>query len=340
MYLKRRRETDGNHYLISESYSGGDAWRHRELKDLGPDPGDWIEYPGGNSFHLREGLEEELRDLGARFTDNDLESLFIPFLDPRIRRIVEQFQRTDPSKKPWKAYSREELYHRQQALHDFDKRRIHYLRCGRVDIGDLDARPWPFLNVLIDKSRDEIEHMLEEMERELPPWEVRPYLYTALDCRTHFRHLITRNRPGALDPERVDEAFLEDLCRLNRDERFFLGVDDHGPDILHDYLVRYAVLYFDHDYDRGIPWQEYVEDFINKHRFYSPPIRSSGFDEAEKAAFSRLGIDPDTFRSMDRRKLTRIYRRQAMESHPDRGGDKDDFVELKEAYERLLRRKS
>lgn len=340
MYLKRHRERGRDHYLISESYAGGDVWRHRELKDLGPDPGEWIEYPGGNSFHLREGLEEELRDLGARFTDNDLESLFIPFLDPRIRRIVEQFQRTDLSKKHWKAYTRQELYSRQQALHDFDKRRIHYLRCGRVDTGNLDARPWPFLNVLIDKSRDEIEHTLEEMERELPPWEVRPYLYTALHCHTHFRHLITRNRPEALDPERVDEAFLEDLCRLNLDDRFFAGVDDHRHNTLHAYLVRYAVLYFDHDYDRGIPWQEYVEDFIHKHRFYTPPTRASGFDDAEKAAFRRLGIDQEAFRSMDRRKLTRIYRLQAMESHPDRGGDKEDFVELKEAYERLLRRKS
>ncbi|MFO7786083.1 MAG: hypothetical protein ACQET7_09845 [Thermodesulfobacteriota bacterium] len=339
MYLKRRWKKGRSHYLISESYAGGDVWRHRELKDLGPDPGEWIEYPGGNSFHLREGLEQELRDLGANFTDDDLESLFLPFLDPRIRRIVEQFQRTDPSKKPWKAYTREELYNRQQALHDFDKRRIHYLRCGRVDIGNLDARPWPFLNVLIDKSRDEIEHTLEGMERELPPWEVRPYLYTALCCQTRFSHLVTRNRPEALDPEKLDEAFLEDLCRLNRDERFFAGIDDHRPHILHAYLSRYASLYFDHDYDRSIPWQESVEDFIQRHRSYSPPRAVSRFDEAEKTACRRLGIDSDEFHEMDRRKLTRIYHLRAMESHPDRGGGNKEFVALKEAYERLLRRK-
>ncbi len=340
MYLKRRLKNGRNHYVISESYADGRAWRHRELKDLGTDPGGWIEYPGGNSFHLREGLEEELRDLGANFTDEDLESVFLPFLDPSIRRIVEQFQRTDPGRKPWKAYKREQLFQRQQALHDFDKRRIHYLRCGRVDIGNLDARPWPFLNVLLDKSRDEIENLLQEMERELPPWEVRPYLYTALHCQTHFSHLITRNRPEALDPARVDEAFLEDIRRLNRDKSFFRGVDDHSPETLHPYLSRYVVLYYGHEYDRGIPWREYVDDFIQKHRFYSPPVHASKFDDAEKAACRRLGIDPDEFRGMSRRNLTKVYRMRAMKAHPDRGGEKEEFVDLKNAYERLLRRKS
>ncbi|MCF8062683.1 MAG: hypothetical protein K9M82_09225 [Deltaproteobacteria bacterium] len=340
MYLKCACRRGRNHYLICESYAAGELWRHRVLKDLGPDPGAWIDYPGGNSFHVREGLEEELRDLGGDVSDDALEALFLPFLDPRIRRIVEQFQRYDPSKKPWKAYSRDELFRRQQSLHDFDKRRLHYLRCGRVDIGNLDARPWPFLNVLIDKSRDEIEAVLEEMERELPPWEIRPYLYTALRCQTRFSHLMTRNQPEALDPERVDAVFLEDLCRLNRDPRFFLGVEDHLPNDLHAYLVRYAILYFDSEFERSAPGRGYVEDFIRKHRFYAPPRRSGGFDEAEKAACRRLGIKPEKLRGMSRRELTRRYRRLAMECHPDRGGESEAFVKLQASYERLLRRTS
>ncbi len=340
MYLKQDRRKGRNHYLICESYAAGELWRHRVLKDLGPDPGAWIEYPGGNSFHVREGLEEELHGLGGDVSDDALEALFLPFIDPRIRRIVEQFQRYDPSKKPWKAYSRDELFRRQQSLHDFDKRRLHYLRCGRVDIGNLDARPWPFLNVLIDKSRDEIEAILEEMERELPPWEVRPYLYTALRCQTRFSHLMTRNRPEALDPERMDEVFVEDLCRLNRDQGFFTGVDHHQPEVLHPYLVRYAVLYFDHDFDQGIPWREYVADFIRKHRSYARPVRKQGLDEAEKAACRRLGIEPEKLRNMSRRELTRRYRSLAMECHPDRGGESEAFVKLQASYQRLLQRTS
>jgi len=340
MYLKRRNEKGGIRFIICESYDAEGIWLHRELVDLGPSPADWIEYPGGNAFYLREGLEEDLRARGAAFTSEDLEALFMPFLDPEIRRIVEAFDRPDPSKKPWKKHSREELFRRQKALHEFDKRRIHYLRCGRVGIGDLDTRPWPFLNVLIDKSRDEIEHLLEEMERELPPWERRPYLYTALRLQTHFRHLMTRYRPDALDPSKVDEAFVDDLCRLNRDARFFSGVDPYHPDTLHGYLVRYLILYFDSGLEHGAPGRDYVNDFVRKHSFSFSHPQGSGLSDTEQRACLRLGIDPDAFRGMDRRELTRVYRLRAKESHPDRGGEAKAFMKIRRAYERLLRRTS
>jgi hypothetical protein len=318
-------------YELCESYLKNGTWYHRPLINLGPDPRAWVEYPGGNSFYVREDLEETLLDIGADFTDRELESLFLPYVDPRIRRIVEQFQRADPVRKPWKAYSRDELFQRQQALHEFDKRRIHYLRCGRVDIGNLNARPWPFLNVLLNKSRDEIEQVLEDMERELPPWETRPYLYTALRCQDQFQHLLTRNRPEALDPDRVDDVFVQNVCRLNLDGSFFSGVPGHDPDRLHDYLVRYIILYFDQP--RQGPWREYVEDFIWKSQI-------PAFSGNEKEACRLLGIDPEAFHDMDRRNLTRAYRAKAKEAHPDRGGENETFVRVQAAYELLLQRKN
>jgi len=340
MYLKRRHERGGTRFTLCESYEAGGDWRHRELMDLGPNPEVWIEYPGGNAFYIREDLEDALRERGAVFAGDDLEALFLPFLNPGIRRIVEAFERPTRSGKPWKRLSRAELFRRQKALHDFDKYRLHYLRCGRVDIGNLESRPWPFLNVLLDKSRDEIEHLLEEMERELPPWERRPYLYTALRLETRFRHRLTRHHPDSLDPLKVDEAFVDDLCRLNRDARFFTGVDGHDPDTLHAYLVRYLILYFDSEFERGAPERDYVEDFIRKHRFSASRSRGTGFSEAEKRACRRLGIDPLLFRDMDRRALTRVYRVRAKECHPDRGGEPESFVKVQAAYERLLRLKS
>jgi hypothetical protein len=244
---------------------------------------------------------------------------------------VERFQRTDPVRKTYKSYSREELFRRQQALHDFDKRRIHYLRFGRVEIGNLDTRPWPFLNVLLDKSRDEIEQVLEDMERVLSPWETRPYLYTALRCQSEFGHLLTRNRPDALDPERVDEVFVQKLCDVNADASFFPGVGNHDPDRLHDYLVRYLILYFDQPVQG--PWREYVEDFIRKSRPFP-------FNGEVKEACRLLGIEPGAFHAMDRRKLTRVYRAKAKEAHPDRGGKNEAFVRVRAAYELLLKRKA
>ncbi|HDR15265.1 MAG TPA: J domain-containing protein [Desulfobacteraceae bacterium] len=331
MYLRKNHHQGTLRYELRESYLEDGIYRHRRLMDLGPDPRAWIEYGGGNSFYVHKELEEALVDLGADFTDRELESIFLPYVDPRIRRIVERFQRTDPVRKPYKSYPREELFQRQQALHDFDKRRIHYLRFGRVDIGNLDSRPWPFLNVLLNKSRDEIEQILEDMERELSPWETRPYLYTALHCQSRFAHLLTRNSPEALDPEKVDDVFVQKLCHLNADPSFFSGVHNHDPDRLHDYLVRYLILYFDQPVQG--PSREYVEDFIWK-------SASSILSEDVKEACSRLGINPDAFHAMDRRKLTRMYRARAKKAHPDHGGENETFVRVRAAYELLLQRKA
>jgi hypothetical protein len=307
--------------------------------DLGPDPEEYIEYGGRNSFYFKEVLEETLLAKGARYSDDELEALFKPFLAPDIRRIVEMFQKRDRHPSKWRACTEEVLLRCQNQLHSFDKRRLHYLRFGRVDIGNLEGRPWKFLNILLEKSRDEIEHTLQAMEQELPPHEIRPYLYTALELQTHFRHLLIRNQPVALDPEKVDHFFLEDLCRLNRDEKFFRGVSHADRSFLHPYLVRYLVLYFDHVFDARSVWDGYVEDFMWRHQFYRTPRSAGRISTTEQEACRCLGICPEDFRDMDRHALTRCFRQRAKETHPDTGGDEVAFVEIREAYECLMRRK-
>jgi hypothetical protein len=306
---------------------------------LGADPGAFIVYPGGNSFYLKEVLEETLRQKKATFTSDELERIFRPFLDHRIRRIVERFDSRKSTQYRWKNCSPQDLLKRHQELHPFDKRRLHYLRCGRVNMGNLDDRPWKFLNVLLEKSRDEIEHVLEEMEWELPPYEIRSYLYAALELQTHFRHLLIRHQPGVLDPEKVDHYFLEDLCRLNRDERFFKGVERSNPGDLHPYLKRYVILFFDNPFDPASFQRDYVEDFMGRHRSYRPHRSRSRMTAAEHEALKSLSISPEDFKEMDRYALVRHYRKQAKVVHPDKGGHQEDFVKITEAYECLLRLK-
>ncbi|MGD8982408.1 MAG: DnaJ domain-containing protein [Desulfobacteraceae bacterium] len=339
MYLKRQDSKDHYHYVLCESYRDDGYWRYRELLDLGPDPNEYIVYPGGNSFHIRESLEETLRAMGASYSDEELEDLFLPFMDPYIRGIVERFKRPRNGKSRWKGYTPEDLLKYQRALHPFDKRRLHYLRCGRVDMGNLEGRPWGFLNVLLEKSRDEIEHVIEGMEQVLTPDEIRAYLYTAMELQTYFPHHPARNQPVALDPEKVDHYFLKDLCRLNRDEMFFRGVQRDGSDVLHPYLVKYLILFFDHPFDPGTVWDEYVQDFRWRHQFHRTQRSHASTSVSEREACQCLGISPEDFQKMERRDLIRCYRKLAKETHPDRGGDKGDFVEIKEAYECLLMRK-
>jgi len=335
VYLKRNQE----HYIISESYCEDGIWKHRDLMDLGTDPGKYIVYPGGNAFYFDESLEEALTSRATDFSYDALEALFVPFLEPEIRRIVETFQRPGTADKRWKAMDAEHLYQYQSRLHDFDKRRLHYLRYGRIDIGRLEGRCWTFLNVLLEKSRDEIEYIIQCMETDLPPHEIRPYLYTALNLQTHFRHLLTRHQPAALDPQKVADHFVKDLFWLNRDKRFFFGVEDHEPDTLHAYLAKYLDIYFDHTFDPDTIREEYIQDFIWKHQFHRPPGHSHSLSSIEKKACEILAITLEDFKKMNRRELAKCYRRKAKETHPDKGGKNEVFAQVKEAYECLVKRK-
>jgi len=335
MYLKKCLVNHQRHYIVCESYWDRDCWRSRELADLGPDPEQHIVYPGGNSFYVKESLEEMLRTRGTAVNSDDIEELLMPFLDADIRRVVEMFQR--PRKKAQTSgLSRDELLAAQQRLHPFDKRRLHYLRCGRVDIGNLDARPWKFFNVLLHKSRDELEHLLQEMERDLPPHEIGDYIYTALHMERHFSHLLTRHHPAFLDPEKLDHCLIEDLCLLNRDPAFFKGVSPHDPGRLHPYLIKYLILYMDNPFDPQNMWRETVDDFIRSHRFYRPPRPRPQGGMAEAEACRRLGILPEDFRKMDQKALLRCYRKRAKETHPDRGGNQTAFIQITRAYECLM----
>ncbi len=339
MYLKRVYARDGYHYILSESCQDEDCWKHRPLIDLGPDPGVYIEYPGGNSFHVKESFLERVQEMAERFSEDELESLLMPFLDPRIRRIVEQFERPKEPFKPWASLTAQEVLEEQKKLHSFDKRRFHYLRFGRVQMGDLDRRPYRFLQVLSEKSRDEIEAMMEQMELVLKPHEQRVYVYTAFHLQNHFSHMHTRNHPSALNPERVDAFFMEEICRLNRDERFFQGVAPHHHQSLNPYLIKYLILYFDNDFVPGTFWNQTVKDFMWQHQFYRKAKPQSSPSVSLDAACRCLEISLDDFKKMDQQKLTRCYRRLAKKTHPDRGGEGDRFVEIKEAYEMLLQRK-
>lgn len=337
MYLRRTSTSQGYHYLLRESYIHEGSWKHRDLVDLGADPGEYIEYPGGNGFYFNSELEDRLHTQGVEYTSEDLEALFLPFMKPHVRRIVEMFGGGERSLNTRQLGSDAEQMRRQSVLHVFDQRRLHYLRCGRVDIGRLDQRVWKFLNVLYDKSRDEIENLIEDMEQQLQSREIRPYLFTAFQLQSYFPHNPLRHQPATLDGERVDDYFLEEICRMNRDFSYFRGIVDHDARNLHPYLTRYVILYFDHDFDRHSLWNQYIEDFMQARRRYRPPQSRPAM--ADQEAYSVFELDEETVRQMSRRELIRLYRRRAKEIHPDTGGDHDAFIRLTEAFASLLAKK-
>ena len=92
MYLAQKQIKGQICYFIRESYRHGDGFLSRDLIDLGPDPGRYIIYPGGNSFYIDEIIEERINDLGRPGDPDQLEDIFWRFLHPEIRRVLEPFR--------------------------------------------------------------------------------------------------------------------------------------------------------------------------------------------------------------------------------------------------------
>lgn len=334
MYLASKKIKGRIRYFIRESYQRGGCFLSRDLIDLGPDPARHIIYPGGNAFYIHESIEDRLIDLGVGKSLDELEDIFWRFVDPEIRRVLEPFRRREDRHRAARNTGPPEDKN-QAPLHMFDKRRVHYLKFGQTDQRNLGRVPPKLFRGLYRKSRDEIEHGIMAMEDALSPREYKSYTYTIFDLQRYFYESFAPGYPQMLNQTKVDEHFIEQICRLNEDPLFWAGME--AADGLHEYLVRYVLMHFDYDYTPGSFLEDYLRQFINSRREYRPPFKSTA--ASLKAAGSLLGISSADLKKMSRRELVRLYRRKAQQWHPDKGGDHDKFVKLTEAYRELIKTK-
>jgi hypothetical protein len=334
LYLASKIINGQTRYFIRESYLQGDCFLSRDLIDLGPDPARHIIYPGGNAFYIHETVEDRLIDLGAGKNLDELEDIFWRFVDPEIRRVLEPFRRREGRHRAGRDKNKIEDKNR-APLHIFDKRRAHYLKFGRTDQRNLGRLPLKLFRHLYHKSRDEIEHGFMDMEDALNPREYKAYTDTIFNLQQYFYQSFAPSYPQMLSQTKVDEHFIERICRLNRDTLFWAGMEI--SDRLHEYLVRYVLMHFDYDYAPGSFMEDYWRQFINSRREYRPPFRSTAASLTE--ASSLLGLSSADLKKMSRRELIRLYRRKAQQWHPDKGGDQDKFVKLTEAYHALIKTK-
>ncbi len=327
MYLARQRTRNKIHYSIRHSYADGSVFKSGELFDLGTDPGCFIHYPGGSGYYFDSIIEETLAQKGIETDQNQLDRIFFEFLPPAIQRVISGFDR---------GYGRRSGIRHQtdttamQPVHIFDKRRFHYLRFGYSRQQGLHRIPQRMFSPLQSKSRDELEHYFLENERRLPMNEISTY--TAIVFEMH--HWRPDPSSQLSWTEQMDAFFIRQLCDLNSDEQFMAGVPPFAG--LSAYLVRYAIFYFDYAPPLRSAEQEYIHDFINRHRVHRPPQRVQ-IKMAEAAKL--FGRPWKTLKKMSRAQLTRAYRRLALEHHPDQGGDPDKFRRLTQYYQALLSRK-
>ncbi len=328
MYLAAIPEKQWYRFVIRESYWDRDCYRSRDLVDLGCDPTEHIVYPGGRAYYVDPELEDLILDQGGTFDAYELEDLLWPFVDEDVRYAVGSFrQRRQPPQ-------REIDGDKRLSVHLFDKRRIHFLRFGRMDQGYIGRVPAKIFAPVRNRSRDEIEQHFFQAERILKPHERKAYVYVIFDLQRFFSELCAKTMPQGLNQEAVDNYFVQELCRLNGDDVFWAGMPRR--DHLQDYLVRYLIMYFDLDYGRSDFLENLINQFRNAHRRHRwPEPQRMPLDKAARI----FDINPEELRRMTRRQVTRLFRRRALKCHPDQGGKPTEFIRLSEAYKSIMQSK-
>ncbi len=311
-------------YILRESIPSGKKWVHCDLFDLGPSPGAWINYPGGNAWYVDENLEAILAKGSQNFNPDALEELFWPWVRPGIRQAVEFFRNRDRSpEKTRLTKAQKDLIVR---LTPFDKRRAHFLKFGNMDQGPLPNMPAVLFKELLEKSRDEIEQGFMAQEKNLGAQELKSYVYTVFDLHSFFQGFMAKLMPHALDQNKVETFFLKEICRVNK---HLFGLTSH----LDGYMIRYVIMFFDNTYADTLLLEEMERAFRFRRRSYNqPPPKNVSVPRARNL----FKITKEEFKKLTKRKLTQIYRKLAREHHPDRGGSHDKFVEINNAYQALL----
>ena len=324
MYIARQKRGPKVCYFIRESYFSDGFWRSRDLFNLGPDPSRYIVYPGGNSFYIDERIIEELAARGVKTDQWELEDLFLPFVKPHIRRVLGDFAYR--SFVPTKRLPRREQLALQEGYHLFDCRRLLFLKFGGTNVDPLLKRPLSFLNVLKDKSRDEIEQHIMRAEANLRPRETLAYIYASFGLAKYFAHRATRFMPEAQALEELDQAFLKELCFLLEDEAYRMGLS--REEVLRDYLSRYVVMHFDRLEETRRFFEERQARLAERHYYATTKVVAQ--------AASLFGVSEAELMRMGKEELGRLFRRRARELHPDQGGDHEDFIKLRKLYEELM----
>ncbi|WP_028583224.1 hypothetical protein [Desulfogranum mediterraneum] len=333
MYLAQKNSPRGMRYILRESFRQGEVFSSRDLLDLGHDPGRFIVYSGDISYQLDKELLASLAEQGVDGDDARLEELFFPFVDPYIRYKLEPFRHRHAYRR-WQPMADEERLRVVESTHVFDRRRLHFLRFGQSTPETLD-RSAPLYRVLLAKSRDEIEQLVLEREKELQPREYKNYLFTIFDLQRFFQSSLARHMVHALDPVKVDEFLLQEYCALDQSQAFWAGYERSQQ--VPWYLLRYLLMYFDQADEAELLWSSRGQRFRRSRRAsaQSPPPARPRMSLAKAAEI--FGLSRGQLAAMGRKELTSLYRQKAHTMHPDKGGSHDQFVELTSAYDELLR---
>lgn len=334
MYLAKLQDGLKTSFQIRQSYQTEEnSFTYRIVYKLGNDPRRFIENFEDHVVLFNSDLVEAI---SARTSDDEesvLERLLWDFLPQETRRRLAMFQARNRYRTgPPTDVDREEIT---RQIHLFDRRRLYYLRYGAVDQSRLSRLHEKCCRPLLGQSRDEREYYFAAEERALQPGNYLQYVYAIFNLQQYFSQSFAPWLPESLALDEMADHFEKELCRLNRDRRFWQK--EKTIDSLHHHLVRYLIMFFDYTPARRSFFEDFAKSFMAGHRTFRWPERKQS-RPPEKV--SEIFATPyEELKKMPREQLNRLYRKKAMQLHPDAGGDHDLFIELTEIYNELLRNK-
>lgn len=335
MYLAKLHNSSSTRYEIRESYKrDDDTFGHRLIFDLGEKPEQYFELYEDHIILFNPELLELITEKTGKNAEKNLEHLLWNFFPAVCRERLGHFkQRTQLKFGP---LTRAEKADISKEIHIFDRRRLYYLRYGAVDQSRLSRLHEKCCRPLLGQSRDEREFYFREEERVLEPGKYLQYVYAIFNLQKYFTQSFAPWLPEALAKEEMAEYFINAICRLQNDNHFWQRAPESR--FLHDHLVRYLIMFFDFNAAPRSFFDEHARSFMAGHRsFRWPERRASATPEKISSIF---GTPYNDLKKMSKSTLNKLYRKKAMEFHPDKGGDHDRFIELSDVYNELLRVKN
>lgn len=299
MYISRKITLNGYSYRICESYYDPPFFKSKVLFDLGTNPEKYITYYSDVAFSI--DLEEYLEKAGRKTDQFELEKLFLRFLKPEAGRWVSFSinRRATQKRPPQKSFKAEDFFW-------FDRIRLIAIKLDHREPKRVVDKKFPFYSKLLNKSRDEIENMLWDMEDNLNFRERSRYLLAIFGLQ----------RASTL--EERDEIFLNTLCSIAKDSYFYMDLSPE--EVLSRYLSRYIWFYFD-----SLPWRR------------APRIYQHLENSLYRELSQTLGISLETLLASSKKEVLKLFRKKILELHPDRGGSHEDFIRVRKLMEDFLK---
>lgn len=334
MYLARLQHGPQMTYQVRQSFpTERNSFQFRVLYELGEHPDEFFELVDDHIVLFDTSLLAAVSPYFRGDADLELERLLHNFLPPEVQRRQQLFRHRNGIRTgPLTSDDRQAIA---DQVHLFDRRRLYYLRYGAVDQSRLSRLHEKCCRPLLGQSRDEREYYFRAEEMALEPGSYLQYVYAIFNIQQYFHQSFATWLPEALAKEEMEEYFLKELCRLHDDPRFWQASPPGYP--LHHHLARYLIMFFDYA-PAGRSFQsDFARSFMSGRRQFRWPDR--GGDKGPDQVSKIFSTPYDKLKKMGRDELSRLYRKKAMELHPDKGGDHDLFIELAEVYDQLLKTK-